>query len=103
VIRHAPTLAVGLLAVAVLLVGAGAFVWQDTSPQFVPSPSCQSVMTGFVVQGCGVLYVNPPAPRRLHPLRAEVLWGAGALILVAAVGIRLLPARGTDEPLATGG
>jgi drug/metabolite transporter (DMT)-like permease len=57
-----------LIIVGVALIAAGFGMWREMSPRF----------------NCPNLYcaVQSQAPHRLHPLRAEMLWLAGALSIV---------------------
>ena len=58
---------------AILLLVAGLVVWHQMSTLAGPP-----VMSG-------ALYLYLPEPYRLHPLRAELLWGASAAF--AAIGV----------------
>ena len=73
---HRPWLIPVFLAVAaVALVLAGAAAWDLTQP--VRTPSCRANTLCYTP--------SPPDGHRLHPLRAELLWGASALCAVAAI------------------
>lgn len=66
-------------AAAVILFVAGAAAWEMTAPIRTPPCPANSLCYGPL----------PPDGHRLHPLRAELLWGASALCALVAVALPL--------------
>jgi hypothetical protein len=75
VARRAWLVPVATAVAAVALLVAGAVVWRMTSTPGPAPPGSR-----------GITFVYLAPPHRLHPLRAELLWAASALL--ALVGIR---------------
>jgi len=63
------------LVVTLALFVAGLVTWR----MFSTLPACPPHVI------CGA----PPPPHRLHPFRAELLWGASAVFALVAVGVGL--------------
>jgi hypothetical protein len=74
---------------AVALFVAGVVVWRMTAPVYPAVPRCPA----------NSLCYNPfPAfAHRLHPLRAEMLWVASALLALLAIGTTV---RQRQQPCA---
>jgi hypothetical protein len=72
--RLVPALA-ALAAIACLV--AGAVTWRMFSGPPAQPPCPAGTLCGYAL---------PPAPYRLHPLRAELLWAASAALALVAVG-----------------
>lgn len=94
--RYRPSvIALGLTAVTLLV--AGTLTWRMT----VPSQTCPGVPNGALGALCEQPIVSGPTRhRRIHPLRAELLWVAGAVTALAAVIIevrRRRPLDGTSD------
>ena len=71
-------IAILLLAAAMALAIAGVVTWRMTS-MYPPAPRCPANSLCYDAL--------PQYPYRLHPIRAELLWAAGAACLIAAVAI----------------
>ncbi len=84
-----------LLAFAALALAiAGVVVWREMSPSIADlAARCSS----RALLDCGFAY---PPPHRLHPLRAELLWTAAAIVGLLAVGRTVRARARRDHTLA---
>ena len=91
-------LVVAVLAFASLaLAVAGVVVWREMSPSLAElAARCSSRRE----LGCGFAF---PAPYRLHPLRAELLWAAAAVTALLAVVQTLRLSRRLDGAVGASG
>lgn len=71
--------------IGVALAVAGTVVWRMMSPSIA---ALEARCSGRALLGCGFAY---PPPHRLHPLRAELLWAAAALVGLLAISLARRP------------
>ena len=90
-------LAAGLAFASLALAIAGLIVWREMSPSIA---DLEAHCSFRALLGCGFAF---QPPHRLHPLRAELLWAAAAVLGVIAAGLAVRPHIRRDRTLTASG